>query len=496
MFSDCYALRSIPSTLKIPSGVTDATKMFYNCKNLTTIPATFTIADSVQYLTGMFQISGVQSLPSSFILPSSAIKLDYMFCATKIKYISTLLTIPTQVVTTEGMYSGCTELQSIPAAFKIPANVKDTSYMFANTGIKTIPADLLTEGTTTITGMFKGSTVNNISNFTIPSTVTLANELFRECSSLVFVPDSFKIPGAVQNASWMFQDCTGLKTISNGFTIENGVKDISGLFSSTQISTIPNSFVLPNSITNASYLFNDCLKLATLHDDFTFANTSVSNLNSVFAYCESLTSLPDSFALNNSVTDIHGMFLNCFKLQKLPIKFAIPSSVTNATNTFCNCKSLTGRLVINANLNSITQMFYGTIAPIIIQGTSPQLDSIAATSSGKNIFKYTEFGNNNSLIRIFIGSDIRTNASTYKKTSDYFLANSSGDRVEFVLPTSGSVTIPDAVSTYKLYKDAGYEFCYWMVNGRPIDNTVTVEQLVQLNGGDKNIIIYPCFVKS
>ena len=285
MFSGCTSLSSLPSTLKIPNGVTDATKMFYGCTALKTLPTTFTMPNTVKTMTSMFRDCAIQAIPTTFKMSTTATNASYMFTNSNIKAIPSTFVIPSTLQSAESMFEGCRSLTSIASSFKIPGSVKDASYMFYQTGIKTIPVGILNEGTTIIDGIFSETALNSISNFTIPTTVTSAEFLFSDCKSLTIIPSTFKIPGNVKNASSMFSG-TGITTIQNGFIVENGVEDISCLFSEAKITSIPSSFVLPNSIKYIDYLFYNCSQLQSLHDNFTFANTSATVYPNVFSTCD------------------------------------------------------------------------------------------------------------------------------------------------------------------------------------------------------------------
>ena len=80
MFSGCYNLTAIPSTLTIPDSVANCSRMFNGCSNLTTIPETLIIPNSVTDCSYMF--SGCRSLttiPETLIIPNSVTNCSYMF---------------------------------------------------------------------------------------------------------------------------------------------------------------------------------------------------------------------------------------------------------------------------------------------------------------------------------------------------------------------------------------------------------------------------------
>lgn len=494
MFYNCYKLSAIPTSLKIPYGVNSTDRMFSSCKALTMIPGTFIIPDSVQVLTYMFDGSGISEIPDTFKIPQYATNINSMFKGTKITAIPSTFKIPSTVKQADSLFANCEKLTTIPATFKIPGTVKDASSMFSYSGVTSIPVNLISSGVENIDLMFTGTPMNNISNFAIPNTVQSAQKLFSNCKSLIIVPGTFKIPGSVKDASKMFYNCIALTTIENGFEIGSGVENIANMFEGTAIKTTPASFTLPSSIQDLDFLFSNCSKLISLHNNFTLEGIAANECNGIFRDCTRLKSIPDGFKVDNRCKSIYRMFYNCASLERIPVDFTISENIRNTKQAFFGCKSLNAKITINANkgLTGCDQMFNGTIAPIVVKGDSPYIDEMIATATKQNVIKYTDPVSNKITIRIFLGTSIAPYTTTYKKTSDLYLGNSSSQKIE--LTTTGtSITIPNGNTVYQLSKDMDHEYRYWMLNGKKINDTMSVDELIQLNGGDKMIILYPYF---
>lgn len=127
---------------------------------------------------------------------------------------------------------------------------------------------------------------------------------------------------------------------------------------------------LPDTITNMNQTFEGCSGLIKASE----IPTSVTSLNQTFSGCTSLTVAP---AIPDGVTDLYGTFDGCTNLTTAS---AIPESVNEMGATFQNCTSLTGTITINATLNYKDGCFKGTVKPIVLKGTSPNLAELAATA--------------------------------------------------------------------------------------------------------------------
>ena len=115
--------------------------------------------------------------------------------------------------------------------------------------------------------------------------------------------------------------------------------------------------------------------------------TSLVNMDSAFAYCESLTEAP---VIPNSVTNMEGTFYECQSLTETPI---IPDSVTNMSRTFQACSSLTEAPIIPNSVTDMRSTFQACIslteAPIIPNSVTDLSDAFAYCESlnGKFIIK-------------------------------------------------------------------------------------------------------------
>ena len=97
-----------------------------------------------------------------------------------------------------------------------------------------------------------------------------------------------------------------------------------------------------SNIYDMSYLFSGCFSLKTLPDISNWNVSNVKDMSDMFNNCNYLLSLPDLSKWNTfNVTNMNAMFYNCLTLKSLPdISKWNTSNVTNMRNMFNECKSL------------------------------------------------------------------------------------------------------------------------------------------------------------
>ena len=87
---------------------------------------------------------------------------------------------------------------------------------------------------------------------------------------------------------------------------------------------------------------------------------SVTDMASMFSFCNGLTSLDLSGFNTSNVTDMTGMFNNCARLNSLNLSGFNTTKVTSMANMFDNCTSLTSLDLSgfnNSNVNNMAGMF-------------------------------------------------------------------------------------------------------------------------------------------
>ena len=110
-----------------------------------------------------------------------------------------------------------------------------------------------------------------------------------------------------------------------------------------------------SKVTNMSAMFYNCNKLTSL-DLSNFNTSKVINMNSMFNGCTSLTSLDLSNFDTIKVNNMGYMFSNCNKLTSLDLSNFNTSNVISMLGMFRTCSSLTSLDVSNFNTSKVNNM--------------------------------------------------------------------------------------------------------------------------------------------
>ena len=110
-----------------------------------------------------------------------------------------------------------------------------------------------------------------------------------------------------------------------------------------------------SNVTNMNSMFYDCSSLTSL-DMSSFNTSNVTNMNSMFYDCSSLTSLDMSSFNTSNVTNMSSMFASCYSLINIDLNSFNTSNVTNMSNMFNCCFSLISLDLNSFNTVNVTDM--------------------------------------------------------------------------------------------------------------------------------------------
>ena len=111
-----------------------------------------------------------------------------------------------------------------------------------------------------------------------------------------------------------------------------------------------------NNVTDMSYMFNGCSCLTSL-DVSNFNTNNVTNMGYMFSGCTSLNSLVLSGWNTSKVTDMASMFEGCNSLISLDVSSFDTSNVTDMSYMFFDCSNLTSLDLSNFNTSKVTNMY-------------------------------------------------------------------------------------------------------------------------------------------
>jgi hypothetical protein len=230
-------------------------------------------------------------------------------------------------------------------------------------------------------------------DFRIPETARLCHMMFNGSTGLMELPEGFTIPDTVTSCHTMFQRASNLKRLPESFSIPKHITDIHWMFlGCTSLENIPASLTFENiSICTSAFAY--CESLTEIPETFKFPNGKNASLQSFFNGCKSLKDLPSNLTLPENVISIPYLFKDCTSLETLPSSFIIHENIDHVEETFMGCTNLTGTIVINSTIDLNDEngydhsenMFADTVKSITIKGTSPQLNELAATANNGNV---------------------------------------------------------------------------------------------------------------
>ena len=155
-----------------------------------------------------------------------------------------------------------------------------------------------------------------------------------------------------------FKNCKALETIS-GLEYLNtaNVTDMNSMFygCSTLTSLDLKKFNTEN-VTDMSYMFFKCSALTSL-DLKNFKTARVKHMYYMFYGCSALTSLDLKNFNTENVTDMYNMFDGCSDLTSLDLTNFNTTKVTNMSNMFSFCSALTSLDLTNFNTTNVTYMY-------------------------------------------------------------------------------------------------------------------------------------------
>ena len=161
-----------------------------------------------------------------------------------------------------------------------------------------------------------------------------------------------------KSCSRWFDGCKNLSSIigikENLNTSE--VTDMNRLFAWCEsLTNIDVSGFNTENVTNMSIMFEACTELTNL-DVSSFQTDKVTNMERMFNSCHTLTSLDVSGFNTDKVTNMGGMFAGCSNLSSLDVSGFNTENVTNLDCMFYGCTNLTSLDVSGFNTEKVTDM--------------------------------------------------------------------------------------------------------------------------------------------
>ena len=370
MFHGCSSLTSLDVSGFKTDNVMDMGYMFCNCSKLTNLDVSGFKTDNVTNIGAMF--AGCSSLTSLDMSSFNTTKVTYM--EAMFEGCSGLTTIyagsgwtTANVISSEDMFSGCTNLVGGNGTPYSPDHV-DAEYARIDTPSTPGYFTDINAGDAEPYAVLNGNVLAfyydgqkdvrggmSVGPFSIPSYRGWADHV-ADITTVVFQPSFADCTTLTSTAFWFFE-CPNLTTI-NG--IENlktpQVTNMDSMFKgcSSLTSLDVTGFDMGN-VTRIDGMFYGCSSLTSL-DLHNFNTSKVTSLFDLFHDCSGLTSLDLRSFDTSGVTTMEQLFNGCSSLTSLDISTFNTSKVTNMHNLFDGCSSLTSLDVSHFNTEEVTNM--------------------------------------------------------------------------------------------------------------------------------------------
>ena len=154
-----------------------------------------------------------------------------------------------------------------------------------------------------------------------------------------------------------FGSLTTLETITDlEYLNTANVTDMNRMFAyCSSLTSLDVTHFNTANVTDMGYMFLSCSKLSSL-DVSHFNTAKVTKMNSMFSSCSKLISLDVTHFNTEKVTDMNSMFSSCSKLISLDVTHFNTEKVTDMNSMFYNCSSLTSLDVSKFNTANVTDM--------------------------------------------------------------------------------------------------------------------------------------------
>jgi surface protein len=184
--------------------------------------------------------------------------------------------------------------------------------------------------------------------------------------------------------SFSFQWCSELQSIDNlNYLNTDSITDMNSMFyRCSSLTELDLSSFNTSYVTDMSSMFQECSSLTSL-DLSNFDTSNVTNMNHMFQVCKSLPALDVSHFNTSNVTTMRCMFTACDALTILDLTNFDTSNVTDMTRMFCTCHSIKTIYAGNWNRPANSSGMFES---------SHNLVGGKGTKKGRNLYGYDKNG--------------------------------------------------------------------------------------------------------
>jgi surface protein len=409
MFSKCSALTSLDVSHFKTDNVTNMDGMFKGCSGLTSLDVSGFKTDKVTVMEGLFRgCQGLTSLDLSSFNTAQVTQMSGMF-----RECTGLTTLnlggfnTSNVTVMEYMFNSCTNMATLDLSSFNTAKVEDMDGMFNDCPALTtiyVGSDWSTAAVTNGNNMFTGCTnlvggkgttydanhndytyarIDGGPNSQTPGYFTLSGAqpwvepddpepyaVLSDNNTVVtfYYDDQKKQRGGIGiNSSYVNGNLSspyGSATkavIDASFAGYKPTSTACWFMSCPWLTTITGMENLKTQdVTNMDYMFWYCSSLTSL-DLSGFNTQNVTSMREMFAGCSNLTSLDVTGFNTQNVTEMGGMFINCGRMTSLDLSGFNTQNVTDMEHMFAGCSNLTSLDLSSFNTQNVTimkELFY------------------------------------------------------------------------------------------------------------------------------------------
>ena len=366
MFNGCSSLAELNVSSFNTEKVTDIASMFYGCSGLTSLDVSNFRVNNITALSSMF--NGCELLTTidiSGFNTSTVTEMNFMFyncSALKTIYVGDGWS--TDVVTSSAnMFTYCEDLiggkgttyndQYRDATYgRIDGgpNSETPGYLtnIADKG-KNFPYAVLSDDNTTLTFYYNGNR-DNFNWMKVGETSDLSDkdwlgDAYATSITSVVFDESFAGYTELSSTAFWFYGLSNLETISGLNYLNTGnVTNMNSMFRGCQsLTTLDLSGFNTAKVTDMGSMFTNCSGLSTLTLSGSFDTGQVVYMNEMFENCTSLTELDLSRFNIAKVENMNSMFCNASNLKTIYVGTRWSTTLETAgSNMFSGCTSLVG----------------------------------------------------------------------------------------------------------------------------------------------------------
>ena len=173
--------------------------------------------------------------------------------------------------------------------------------------------------------------------------------------------DELKIAGeggvqAPKDSTGLFGGYFNLQEINFDGLDTSKVTDMSSMFAYCEtLENLDVTSLDTSNVTNMSNMFTECHGLTSV-DLSNFETSNVTDMSSMFSGCSALKSIDVSSFDTSNVKDMNHMFSGCSALPSIDLSEFDTSNVTNMSRMFIYCKALQSIDVSNFDTSNVTNM--------------------------------------------------------------------------------------------------------------------------------------------